>query len=395
MQSKQQFCNSLFRTISRAATATLALATVFGLTVVSTQSAQAQTYKVIHNFTGGQDGAFPRTGLTIDRVGNLYGTTFIGGGANGYGTVYKLAHQGSGWVLTPLHNFQGDNDGAYPYARVVFGPDGSLYGTTAFGGNGGLGTVFRLRPQATACFTALCEWNETVLFAFDGSDGNQPVGDLTTDGRGSLYGTTSYAGYERGGTVYELSPRNGGWSLAILHTFSSDDGYEPFGGVVFDRAGNLYGTTAFGPGNACSGEGCGTVFQLVPSQSGWIENILYDFQNGSDGENPVGGLIIDSSGSLYGTTPFGQGRDGTNPIVFELTPSGGGWTFNACHLFAGNSGSYSSLAMDSAGNLYGTTNGGGAYGYGLVFKLTPGSGGWVYTDFHDFTGGSRRRKSVQ
>ena len=366
----------------------IGLVIAVALMVVATPSIPAQTFNVIHNFTGGLDGAAPRVGLTTDRAGNLYGTTPTGGGASGSGAVYELARKGTGWVFTPLYDFQGGSDGAYPYARVVFGPDGSLYGTTAFGGNGSLGTVFRLRPQGTTCRTTPCGWNETVLFAFDGSNGNQPVGDLVMDGAGNLYGATSYAGYGIGGTVYELSPGSGGWTLAILHTFSSDDGYQPVGGVSFDNAGNLYGTTRFGPGNGCGGEGCGTIFQLAPSQSGWTENILYEFQNGGYGANPVGGVILDSAGNLYGTTPFGQGQDGTNPVVFELTPSGSGWTFNACHVFTGNSGPYSSLSMDSAGNLYGTTNGYGAYGYGSVFKLTPGSGGWVYTNLHDFSGGS-------
>jgi uncharacterized repeat protein (TIGR03803 family) len=195
-----------------------------------------------------QDGALPKAGFTIDKAGNLYGTTFAGGVADGYGSVFKVAHKGSSWVLTPLYDFQGGNDGAYPYARLIFGPDGSLYGTTAFGGNGKFGTVFRLKPQATICGTVTCAWNETVLFAFDGSNGNQPVGNIVFDAAGSLYGTTSYAGYGSGGTVYKLSPGSGGWTLAILHSFSSNDGNDPYGGVILDKTGNLYGTTAYGPG---------------------------------------------------------------------------------------------------------------------------------------------------
>jgi hypothetical protein len=121
-------------------------------------------------------------------------------------------------------------------------------------------------------------------------------------------------------------------ALVILHNFGSNDGNQPVGGVTFDKAGNLYGTTEFGAGIGCGGEGCGTVFQLVPSPAGWTENILYDFQNGSYGQNPVGGLILDSLGNLYGATPFGQGQDGLSPIVLELTPSGGRWTFSMLHV---------------------------------------------------------------
>jgi uncharacterized repeat protein (TIGR03803 family) len=385
MRREEQFRKPLSRTVLR--TATVAMAIAFAVTVLLTQAAQAQTFTVIHNFTGGKDGAVPRVGLTADRAGNLYGTTSAGGGANGYGAVYELAHKGSGWVLTPLHDFLGGNDGAYPYGRVVLGPDGSLYGTTAFGGNGGLGTVFRLRPQATACLAAYCAWNETVLCAFDGNDGNQPVGDLVLDRVGNLYGTASYAGYGSNGTVYELSPGSAGWHLVILHTFSVNDGNEPFGGVTFDGNGNLYGTTEFGLGNGCGGEGCGTVFQLVPSPSGWTESIVYAFQNGSYGENPVSGLIVDSSGNLYGTTPFGQSRGGAAPIVFKLTDSSSTWAFSPIYVFSGDAGPYSSLVMDSALNLYGTTSGGGTYGYGSVFKLTPASSKWMYRDLHDFTGG--------
>jgi uncharacterized repeat protein (TIGR03803 family) len=156
------------------------------------------------------------------------------------------------------------------------------------------------------------------------------------------------------------------------------DGNGPYAGVIFDQVGNLYGTTSAGGNGGCNGLGCGTVFQLKPSGSGWTENVLYAFQNGSDGANPIGGLMFDPSGNLYGTTScLGNGKS----TVFELTPSSGNWTFA---LLGGSGGSTASLIMDPAGNLYGTARTGGAYGRGSVFKLAPSGGGWTYTSLHDF-----------
>jgi len=181
MLCKQQFSNSLFRTTSRAVTIVLTVAIGFALTIALTQPTQAQTYKVIYNFTGGLDGAGPFAGLTMDQAGNFYGTTLFGG-ATGNGTVFRLSRSGSGWFVIPLYSFQGGTDGAYPYSRVVFGPDGSLYGTTLGGGyycgncaNGGCGIVFNLKPPATVPPAALSPWKETVLYRFSGgSDGGAP-----------------------------------------------------------------------------------------------------------------------------------------------------------------------------------------------------------------------------
>ena len=164
-----------------------ALAIVFVLSVAASRAAQAQTLNVLHTFSGGGDGDAPSAGLTIDKAGNLYGTTLYG--AAGYGTVYKLSHSGSGWVLSTLYTFQGGNDGGYSQARVIFGPDSGLYGTTSAGGSLGNGTVFELRPPATACKSVSCPWAETVLYPFQGgSDGISPeYGDLTFDPMGNLY----------------------------------------------------------------------------------------------------------------------------------------------------------------------------------------------------------------
>ena len=244
--------------------------------------------------------------------------------------------------------------------------------------------MFKLAPALSACKTALCPWTETVLYRFTGGkDGaNPPYGDLVFDQAGNAYGTTFNGGSYSVGNVYELTPSNGGWEQSVLYAFnnSGNDGIRPFSGVVFDKVGNLYGTTsAWGGGNRY-----GTVFQLTPSGSGWTESILYAFQGLNDGQAPEGGVIFDPSGNIYGTTSGGPGG-GT---VFELTPSGGGWTFSLIHTFAAGIGPLSSLARDAAGNLYGTAFTSGAKGYGSVFKLTYSGGIWTYTTLHDFTGGT-------
>ena len=377
--------------IRRLATAALALTMVLGLAMVVTLSAQAQTFNVTHNFTGGRDGASPSAGVTMDKGGNFYGTTSNGGGVNGYGTVFKLTHTASGWALTPLYSFAGSNDGASPGARVIFGPDGTLYGTTSYGGGSGCGgngcgTVFNLKPPMNAPTNVITDWTETVLYQFTGgSDGAFPGGDLVFDQAGNVYGTTVGGGSSQGGTVYELTPSNSSWTESVLWSFTGgNDGGKPAGGVIFDSAGKLYGATQVG-----GSDGYGSVFQFAPAGSGWSQNTLYSFQNGSDGANPDGGLIFDPAGNLYGTTTAkGPGSGGT---VFELAPQQNGtWAFTALYAFAGQAGGgpQASLTMDAAGNIYGTTYKDGVYGSGSVFELRPSNGAWLYTDLHDFTSGS-------
>lgn len=201
MTREKQHWSQILGLGRRPATAALTLAIVFALAVLVTQPAHAQTFSVIHNFTGGADGAAPLAGLTIDRGGNLYGTAYDGGA--GYGTVYMLAHSGSGWSFNSLYSFAEGNDGAHPYGRVTFGGNGRLYGTTYLGGNsncsGGCGTVFNMKPPPRAvCGTVLCPWTETVLYRFTGTDGAEPSGDLVFDQAGNLYGTT-YVGGGMGG----------------------------------------------------------------------------------------------------------------------------------------------------------------------------------------------------
>ena len=390
----------------RAMAVGLVLAIGFVLALGATHLLQAQTaeapapsFQVIHNFTGGVDGAEPTFGFTIDAAGNLYGTTFEGD--TGTGTAYKVAHKSTGWALTPLYVFTITENGVIPYSTLVIGRDGKLYGTTGFGGIGpcfsyghsGCGTVFSLQNPGSICHTTYCPWIENPLYKFSGgSDGSDPYGaTLVFDQAGNIYGTTFAGG--RGtcsggcGVVYKLTPAGSGWTESVLYAFNGGtDGASPWGGVTLDQAGNLYGTTSGG-----GAFGGGTVYELSPSGSGWTERILHNFQlSQTDGNTPYAGLIFDRSGNLYGATQYGgSGGGGT---AFELSPSGGSWTYTVIYGFVGSGGGrakgpVANLAMDSAGNLYGTTLGDGVNRFGSIFKLTNSGGSWTYTSLHDFTNG--------
>jgi len=390
--------------------------------------AMAQSFQVIYNFLGGPDGSAP-LGLTIDRAGNFYGTTVSGGNTTGdcsafggCGTVYRLAQQSSGWAHQTLYRFSGD-DGEGPSSRVTIGHDGSLYGVTWLGG-GGFGAVYNLRPPAHACPNATCTWQGTVLHSFGGfssdsrvspacssqpsagapmhrsaspnnvADGSEPSGDLVFDSAGNVYGTAPWGGSGPGncgcgfpcGIIYELTPSHGTWSENILYNFQGEqDGGTPSSGVIFDSAGNLYGTASAQPG------GGGTIFRL---NFGGGLDVLHDFTYlGRYGASPLGGLLRDQNNNLFGTTArggVGCGGCGCG-TVFEMPGAG---NFTSLYAFNYNGptnldpGPQSALVADAAGNLYGSTVQEGAYGYGTVFELTPTLGGWIYTDLYDFTGGN-------
>jgi uncharacterized repeat protein (TIGR03803 family) len=389
---------------TRLLSATISLFAVFAATAIA---AQAQTFTVLHQFTGGRDGANPLAGLSMDPAGRLYGTASLGG--IGYGTVFELAHQGSGWILKPLYAFQGIPDGFFPEARVTLAADGTLYGTTFYGGVRGTGcnqggpltlqcgTFFHLTPPATACTTVVCPWTETQLYEFNSYPSLfwPNFGDLVFDPAGNLDGVAFQGGNIAGG-VFQLTPSHGGWTETAIYDFKDNgDGDQPVGGVIVDTAGNLYGTTLGAPANPQGRNPYGTVYELTPSGSGWTEHTLHVFQDGSDGALPRCDLIEDASGNLYGTTSVGgSGGGGTafGGTVFELTPSQGDWVFTVLYSFPGpGKGPFSPLLMDATGNLYGTTLGGGAHQQGSVFKLTHSNGNWTYTSLHDFTGGSDGR----
>ena len=379
-------CPSIVKSLSRI---TFALAWICALTALPLLPSQAQTFTVLHSFTGGADGYSPLAGLTLDHAGNLYGTT-IGGGPSNYGVVFKLSHRNGGWVLNTLYSFSGFLDGGYPTARVVFGPDGALYGTASARGHcSDCGVLFKLMPPSRPCGTPNCLWTKTTLHMFmqNGIDGSGPTGDIIFDQAGSIYGTTLLGGAHNKGTVYKLTPTNGSWVETILYSFSGPDGSQPVTGVVFDNAGNLYGTT---PSGGSSNDG--VIFMLTPSGSGWTETVLHSFSNppqSSEGSVPYAGLTPDGAGSFYGTTLSG----GTG-LCFGTYGFGCGTVY---HGFGGtiysfaqrglsnNGGPKSPVALDAQGNLYGTTYADGLNLDGSVFMLTAGQ--YTYTTLHDFTEG--------
>ncbi len=365
----------------------IALPIVFVLTLLTPHAIEAQTFSVIHYFSGGGDGAVPIAGVTVGPGGVLYGTAH-GGGTHGAGVVFKLTYQGSSWTLSPLYEFTGGSDGAYPYGGVVIGPNGALYGTTYYGGGAQDGVVFELRPPPAVCKAILCYWTETVLYNFTGTpDGEGPLDEnLAFDRAGNIYGTTWEGGmYGYGdGTVFELTPSGGGYTESILHSFGSGtDGAYPVSGVVLDTAGNVYGTT---PGGGTGG--AGTVYQLMPSNGGWLENVLVYF-DGTNGAYPYGNLIIDASGNLYGVANGGQ--NGYESVVYKLAPSDGGFTYSELYTFSSlcestDDGAVSGVAMDAAGHLFGVCYEGGAHNDGWIFELANCSQGCSLVDLHDFSG---------
>ncbi len=345
------------------------------LLMLIAQATQAQTLTVLHTFSG-PDGLYPYSGVTLDRAGNLYGTTYAGG-ASQDGTVYQLKRVGSSYIRNQLHAFTGGADGEQPWGGVIFGPDGALYGTTNGGPFQGGGTVFSLRPPVTICRSVLCPWTETVLYGVGQFGGIEPAyGQIAFDSAGNIYGTTAFGGAEGYGDVYELSRAGNGWTGTQLYSFGDPDAQFPGHNVVLDSAGNLYGTTDEGGSDAE-----GTVFQLVRSGSGWSENILANLGLGVGGYGATG-LIMDAAGNLYGGT---LGAENTAASVFELSRSGNGWQLTVLHSFASGLACWGSLVMDSNGNLYGTTYSLGAHGLGNIFKLSPSGNGWTYTDLYDFS----------
>ena len=274
------------------------------------------------------------------------------------------------------HSFGTGHDGQKPFGSLVFDSAGNLYGTTSMNGLYGKGTVFEVSPNGT----------ETVLYNFGNGtgDGQKPLGNLILDSAGNLYGTTSEGGAFGNGTVFQLSP-NG--TETVLYNFGNGgDGQNPDAGLIFDTSNNLYGTTAIG-----GAFGNGTVFELSPNGvGGWTETVLYSFGSGGDGQNPEAGLVLDTSGNLYGTTVNGGAFGGGT--VFQLSPTHGCCRENLVHSFgngADGRNPYAGVIFDSSGNLYGTTANGGGNSGGTAFELSPsGGGGWTEAFSYSFGSGT-------
>jgi uncharacterized repeat protein (TIGR03803 family) len=371
----------------RVAAVPLVLAVVFAVA----HSALAQTETVLWSFgvRAGQ-GATPWDSLIMDQEGNLYGTTEEGG-ANGLGTVFMLSApptKHGAWTETVLYSFGSQTgDGASPYDSLIVDSEGNLYGTTRGGGANNAGTAFELSPGKSGT------WTEAVLYSFgsQAADGVNPYDSLIMDDEGNLYGTTNRGGADDAGTAFELSPRKSGtWTETVLYSFADapNDGSLPYAALIMGANGNLYGTTT--EGGACS---FGTVFELSPQKSGtWAETVLYSFGSQSDdGVNPYGALIMDTTGNLYGTASGGGAH--AYGEVFELSPpSGGGsvWAETALYGFGRypTDGAYpfAGLIMDKDGDLYGTTTGGGNYSFGTVFQLSPPAEGseWMEKELYSF-----------
>jgi uncharacterized repeat protein (TIGR03803 family) len=381
------------------------LAVLGGALLITPVRAAAQTETVLYSFGmynhGGAEGSAPYSGVIFDASGNLYGVTFSGGSftycESGCGTVFELTPAAGGsWTETVLHSFQ-VTDGANPghNGGLIFDAAGNLYGAAQSGGAYGYGNVFELTPTAGG------GWTETVLhdFAYGGADGAYPNGSLIFDADGDLYGTTNWGGtgpctsednVVGCGTVFELSPQvGGGWAEKVLHSFGkAKSGIYPVAAPVFDAAGNLFGVTYQGGRGPCT-SGCGTVFELTRNAGGdWTEKVLHDF-NLADGERPLGSLILDHAGNIYGVTNSG-GSNGVG-TVFELKTKTGGWAEVLLHSFNNNGtdgfSPSAGLIVGPSGNLFGTTTLGGSIGCGTVFELTrEAGGGWTEKIVHSFRG---------
>jgi uncharacterized repeat protein (TIGR03803 family) len=330
-------------------------------------------FKVLYSFTGTSDGGGPKGGLVLDNAGNLYGTTAIGG-LYGYGVVFELAPSQQGWTESVLYTFQNASDGASPRTGLTFDSTGNLYGTTFYGGSGGWGTIFRLSPHAG-------QWSFSVLYSFRRSaDGGEPSSAVLLDGAGNLYGTAGVGGDFDYGVIYRLQNSNGGWVESTLYSFFAGVDGNGAGAMLLDGHGNLYGEAGGGgyQGGFC-GEyfgGCGTVFKLIvpnhTSQGNRIFQVVHIFTTGADNSGvPSGALLLDSTGNLFGTAYIGNHNNAGT--VFKLSPVGNSWVATTLHEFGnGKDGSKpaSGVVMDQAGNLYGTTTGGGDFGAGVIFEIT-------------------------
>jgi len=324
-------------------------------------------HTVLYSFTGGVDGGEPYKGVTLDRDGNLYGTAVTGGSGNcegGCGVIYKLTNTKGTWTQKVVHAFTGGDDGSGPGSRVTVDRAGNVYGMAPTGGAYGLGTIYQIRPPSSGALTF------KVIHAFTGGvDGSSGSAGRMVLRDGRLYGAATTGGSNGSGVVFELTPKAlGEWNFKTIYTFQGQpDGSFPYGALLFDPSGNIYGTTYYGGAN-----GIGAVYKLSPQPVGeWTEDLIYSFQQGSDGNSPISNLVFDKSGNLYGTTSEGGLGSGT---IFKLSPVGGNWTETVVHAFEGppdGGFAYNGMVVDIFGNFYGATVHGGENNDGSVYKFTP------------------------
>jgi len=359
-------------------------ALMLAVTLTLAASAWASSETVLYSFcaqTSCVDGNQPYGTPVADSSGDhLYGTTYYGGASN-FGEVYELTKSNGSWTESVIYSFTGsnNNDGANPFAGLVFDKAGNLYGTTYNGGASNEGTVFELSKSGST-------WTETVLHVFSnisGSDGTNPYGSLIFDAAGNLYGTTTYGGKFNSGIVFQLKPSGKKWTYHQIHTFpgtSTSGGAQPHGGLVVDKKnGYLYGTAYYG-GVIWD---VGVVYQLRQVSGVWLSSPIYTFLGDSLGQYPAAALATDAAGDLYGTTYTGGNFN--LGLVFKLTPGKGtSWTEKVLYSFRGyanKDGAYpyfDGVTLDADGNVYGTTYQGGSsaannLNYGTVYKLTAGT----------------------
>lgn len=369
------------------------------LAIASLGSNSLAKEAVLYGFQGAPDGSRPMNAAIADKHGNLFGTTSAGGTGScsgGCGTIFELSPRGKGaWSESVLYSFQSGGDGDYPDAALVMDTHGNLYGVTQQGGNGdctgngvtGCGIVFELSPDGKG------GWTESVLHNFQGTGNGNRKSDaswpnaLILGRKGQLIG----AAYNGGtcpppyttcaGAIFELTKRNGAWQEKII--YSADVETAGPTGVMQDANGNLYSVSPFG-----GPENVGSVFMITPpaGEGEWTATVLYDFQNQNDGALPVPGLAFDAAGNLFGAS---DGTDSVGPNIFELTPNANGpWTESVIISF--DLGYYPSAGpvLDSKGNMFGTTSGGGKFGNGIAFRISPNNGGWSEKALYSFAGGN-------
>jgi uncharacterized repeat protein (TIGR03803 family) len=349
-------------------------------------SAWASTEKVLWNFSGGSDGSEPWSNYFIaDAKGNLYSVT-ASGGSYSAGVVFMLTPAGGESVLYEFKG-QSSGDGASPHGRLAFDAQGNLYGTTQGGGTNDTGTVYELTPAQGG------GWTEQVLYTFSaaGTDGSNPSAGVVIAKDGTMYSTAANGGAGGAGAIFSLKKTSKGWKQKVIHSlnYPADGGY-PYDGLMMDASGNLYGAAPSG-----GSSGYGVIYRLSHGKQGWTETVIHNFtdQNGDGSGLYWIDLISDGAGNIYGATSFG----GTNTTgtVWELVYSKSKKTYAESILYEfGASGSgdgnnpYGGLVMDSKGNLYGTTVNGGTSGIGMVYQLTKQGKAWKETALHEFAGGA-------